>query len=213
MKKIVFVDIPMKEMDARRDGQCYAGTGNTSCTYKGTVVYPINAVLAEKMKPRDDVKVVLLKTMTQDGNTEKNAELFQQELDAINSSIGARIAYEMIDTDFVETKANHEKRLRAMLAQIEDGVQLYADITFGQKPLPMVLMCVLHFAEKFFNADIKKIVYGKVDFVRHDDGKSYPENPELYDVTSLYYLNGLVGAMEASSGVEALKSLDAFFAL
>lgn len=213
MKKIVFADIPMKEMVASRDGQCYAGTGNASCTYKGTVVYPINAVLAEKMKPNDDVKVVLLKTMTQDGNAEKNAELFRQELDAINASIGARIAYEMIDTAFVETKANHEKRLRAMLAKIEGGAQLYADITFGQKPLPMVLMCVLHFAEKFFDADIKKIVYGKVEFVRHDDGKSYPENPELYDVTSLYYLNGFVGAMEAPSGAEALKSLDAFFAL
>lgn len=213
MKKIVFADIPMKEMVASRDGQCYAGTGNAGCTYKGTVVYPINAVLAEKMKPNDDVKVVLLKTMTQDGNAEKNAELFRQELDAINASIGARIAYEMIDTDFVETKANHEKRLRAMLAKIEGGAQLYADITFGQKPLPMVLMCVLHFAEKFFDADVKKIVYGKVEFVRHDDGKSYPENQELYDVTSLYYLNGLVGAMEAPSGAEALKSLDAFFAL
>lgn len=213
MKKIVFADIPMKEMDARRDGLCYARTGNTGCTYKGTVVYPINAVLAEKMKAGDDVKVVLLKTMTQDGNAEKNAELFRQELDAINAEIGAHIAYEMIDTDFIETKANHEKRLRAMLAKIEDGAQLYADITFGQKPLPMVLMCVLHFAEKFFDADVKKIVYGKVDFVRHDDGKSYPENPELYDVTSLYYLNGLVGAMEAPSGAAALQSLDAFFAL
>lgn len=213
MKKIIFADIPMKEMNANHDGQCYGGTGNAACVYKGKVVYPINAVLSEKLKPADDVKVVLLKTTTPDSNAEKNAELFQQELDAINESIGAHIAYEMIDTDFVETKANHEKRLRAMLSKIEDGAQLYADITFGQKPLPMVLMCVLHFAEKFFNADVKKIVYGKVDFVRHDDGKSYPENPELYDVTSLYYLNGLVGAMEAPSGAEALKSLDAFFAL
>ena len=77
----------------------------------------------------------------------------------------------------------------------------------------MVMMCVLSFAEKFFDADVKKIVYGKVDFVKHDDGKTYPENPELYDVTSLYYLNNLMGAMEAPSGEEALKSLDAFFAL
>lgn len=213
MKKIVFVDIPMKEMIAERDGQCYASTGNAGCTYQGTVVYPINAVLAEKMKPSDNIKVVLLKTMTQSGNSDKNAELFRKELDTINANIGTHITYETIETDFVETKANHEKRLRAMLSKIEDDAQLYADITFGQKPLPMVLMCVLHFAEKFFHADVKKIVYGKVDFVRHKDGASYPENPELYDITSLYYLNGLVGSMEAPSGEAALKSLDAFFAL
>ncbi|MDE5899352.1 MAG: hypothetical protein K2H09_08845 [Treponemataceae bacterium] len=213
MKKIVFADIPMKEMIAERDGQCYARTGNAGCAYQGTVVYPINAVLAEKMKPSDDIKVVLLKTMTQSGNSDKNAELFRKELDAINADIGTHITYETIETDFVETKANHEKRLRTMLSKIEDGAQLYADITFGQKPLPMVLMCVLHFAEKFFHADVKKIVYGKVDFVRHEDGMAYPENPELYDITSLYYLNGLVGSMEAPSGEAALKSLDAFFAL
>ena len=121
MKKIVFADIPMKEMVAERDGQCYARTGNAGCTYQGTVVYPINAVLAEKIKPSDDIKVVLLKTMTQSGNSDKNAELFRKELDAINADIGTHITYETIETDFVETKANHEKRLRAMLSKIEDG--------------------------------------------------------------------------------------------
>ena len=40
---------------------------------------------------------------------------------------------------------------------------------------------------------------------------TYPEKPELYDVTSLYYLNNLVGTMEASSCSEAKKSLKAFF--
>lgn len=213
MKKIIFIDIPMKEMDGAYNCQCYAHTGNAGCEYNGKVIFPINAVLAEKMQPSDDVKVVLLKTRTQSGNSDRNAELFQQELDKINASIGAHIVYKELETDFVETKQNHEKRLRNMLAQIENNAHIFADITFGQKPLPMILMCVLHFAEKFFNADIKRIVYGKVDFVKHSNGKSYPENSELYDVTSLYYLNNLVGAMEAASGESALKSLDAFFAL
>lgn len=213
MKKIVFVDIPMKEIKVESDAQCYANTGNANCAYGGKVVFPINAVLAEKVKKDDNVKVVLLKTVTEKGNSGKNAGLFQQELDEINARIGAKITYETIDTDFVETKQNHEKRLRDMLSKIEQESEVYADITFGQKPLPMVLMCVLTFAEKFFDADVRKVVYGKVDFVKYDDGKSYPENPELYDVTSLYYLNNLMGAMEASSGKEALKALNAFFAL
>lgn len=213
MKKIVFVDIPMKEIDAQKDAVNYAGTGNAGCSYNGKLIFPINVVLAEKLSANDEVKVIMLKTVTEKGNAGKNAGIFQQELDEINMSIGARISYETLDTDFVETKQNHEKRLRAMLSKIEPESQIYADITFGQKPIPMLLMCVLNFAEKFFDADIRKIVYGKVDFIKHDDGKSYPENPELYDVTSLYYLNNLVGAMEAPDGDAALKSLDAFFAL
>ena len=211
MKKIVFVDVPMKEINAGRDAQCYKATGNANCTCGGKVIFPLNAVLAEKLHRGDEVKVVLLKTQT--GRSEENARLFQQELDAINAGIGAKILYEAIDTDFVETKQNHEKRLRAMLSKIEEGAEIYADITFGPKPLPLVMMCVLSFAEKFFDADVKKIVYGKVDFVRHDDGKNYPENPELYDITSLYYLNNLMGAMEAKDGEDALRALDAFFAL
>ena len=63
----------------------------------------------------------------------------------------------------------------------------------------------------YCNADIKKVIYGKVEFVKHSDGKTYPEKPELYDVTSLYYLNNLVGTMEASSCSEDQKSLKAFF--
>ena len=213
MKKIVFVDIPMKEVTFDHDAVCYAGTGNAGCGYPGKVIFPINAVLAEKLKAGDDLKVVLLKTVSKRGNAGINAGLFQQELDGINVSIGAKISYETIDSEFVETKQNHEKRLRAMLSKIEEGAQLFVDITFGPKPLPMVMMCVMNFAEKFFDADVKKVVYGKVDFVKHDDGKTYPENPELYDITSLYYLNNLMGAMEAPSGEEALRSLDAFFAL
>ena len=213
MKKIVFVDIPMKEVNFEHDAVCYAGTGNAGCSYDEKVIFPINAVLAEKLKKNDEVKVILLKTVTEKGHSGTNAGVFQQELDKINAKIGANISYETIDTDFVETKHSHERRLRAMLSKMEDDAELYADITFGQKPLPMVLMCVLNFAEKFFNADIKKIVYGKVEFVKHEDGKVRLENPELYDVTSLYYLNNLMGAMEAPSGEEALKALDAFFAL
>ena len=98
-----------------------------------------------------------------------------------------------------------------MISVLENDAEIYADITFGPKPFPMLLMPVLTFAEKFCNADIKKIVYGKVEFIKHDDGKKYPEKPELYDVTSLYYLNNLVGTMEASSSYEAQKSLKAFF--
>ena len=63
MKKIVFIDIPMKKMDTAAYGQCYAGTGNADCRYTGKVVFPINAVLAEKLHKDDQVKAVVLTTV------------------------------------------------------------------------------------------------------------------------------------------------------
>ena len=50
MKKIVFVDISMKE---KLEAVSYENTGNACCAYKVPVVYPINAVLSEKIKKND----------------------------------------------------------------------------------------------------------------------------------------------------------------
>lgn len=206
MKKIIFCDIPMKK---NMSAMVYAGTGNTNCTYSKPVMFAINAVLADSLQKNDEVRVVLLRTLDKAGNSGKNSGLFMQELDAINDEIGARITYETLDSEFKETKDIHETRLKEMLDKIEENTEIYADITYGPKPLPMILMCVISFAEKFLNCDVKSVVYGKVDF--DDDNKPY--NPELYDVTSLYYLNNLTSSMVADNGKDARQSLDEFFSL
>lgn len=211
MKKIIFCDIPMKE---RVNKMNYANANSKEHKYKTPVIFPINAILAEKLKKNDDVKVVLLR-VKDDGKkySERNEALFETELNEINKNIGANISYKTIFTEFEESKSTHEKRLHEMLSMIENDCSIYADITYGPKPLPMILMCALTFAEKFFNADIKKIVYGKVDFIKDKNGETQTVNPELYDVTNLYYLNNLMTSMKASSGNEALCALDEFFKL
>ncbi len=211
MKKIVFCCLSMKSR-AELSPQNYANTGNAECSYNREVIYPINAILAEKLKKGDDVKIVLIKSTPVDEDKKitanENVDIYKDELNGINSSIGAQIDYEVIESDFKETKENHETRYRQMLAKIEQNCELFVDMTYGPRLIPMILMCVLNFAEKFFNADIRSIIYGKVEFV---NGKAI--NPELYDVTSLYYLNNLTNVMTADSGEDALEALDEFFAL
>ena len=109
MKKIIFCDIPMKK---NMTSMVYAGTGNTNCNYSKPVMFAMNAVLAETLKKNDEVRVVLLRTLDKAGNSGKNSGLFMQELDAINSDIGAKISYETLDSEFKETKDNHETRLK-----------------------------------------------------------------------------------------------------
>ena len=213
MKKIIFVDIPMREMNENRDKQCYNRKENINCDDTSDVFFPINAVLAKIMNRYDTIKIVLLATVFKENHTLENIELFKNEVENINARIGAKLEYEVITTEFVESKKKHEVRLCSMLSVIEKNAELYADITFGQKTLPMLLMCAFHFAERFFDADIKKIIYGKVEFIKHSDGNTYPENPELYDVTLLYYLNNLIASMQASSSEKAVELLDAFFSL
>lgn len=205
MKKIVFADISMKD---ELKAVCYKGTGNAFCEYEKPVVYPVNAVLAEKLQKDDDVKVVLVQTQGNNNLVEKNTQIFKNELDSINKNIGAKITYTEISSENREEKEQHERRIMTILSQMEQGAELYGDITFGPRTVPMVMLCAFAFAEKFYDADIKKIIYGKVDWVKNE-----PKNPELFDITELHYLNSLTYNMQSSSVEKAMKSLETFFSL
>lgn len=212
--KIVFTDITGKKPEVVK-AQCYKGTGNINLTKDIDVIYPINAVLAEKLKKDDEVKVVLLKTKFEDKTKQqwidRNLEIYKEELNACNTA-GAKISYVVIETEFNENQAMLEKRYKAMAEQLEEDCEIYADITFGIRTLPIVLIGVLNFAEKFFNADIKSIVYGKVEFVADENGGDQKiTSPEIFDVTGIYYLNHLTSTMEAPNSKAALDALNAIF--
>lgn len=210
MRKIIFIDIPMKRLTANNK-VCYAHTGNTNYNYSEKVFYPITTVLADKIKQNDDLKVVLIKTTAEYSESDENENKLKEELNTICNDRGIHIQYECVEAPFIETHKNNEARFRTLLKHIEEDAEIYADITFGQKSLPLLLMCVLNFAEKFFNANVHNIIYGKVEFTKDDKREAVLKNPELYDVTSLYYLNNLIGTMYAPSGSAAIKILDEFF--
>lgn len=202
MKKIVFSDLPMKkELNAMK----YRVEGNSSIEYDKAVVFPVNSVLAKTMKKGDKIKVVLLSKIDIEGNSSVNAGLFQKELNEINRHIGAEIEYVTLATPFKETRDVHEILLRDMIAKLEKDAEIIGDITYGPKPLPIIMFSVMNFAEKFFNATIKNIVYGKVDFVSKS---KTPINPILYDLTPLYYLNSVTNSMECKNPEDAKKALD-----
>ncbi len=204
--KIVFTSMPMKkDLHAMK----YPVPGNTDLEFDGEVIFPVNAVLARDLKEGEKVFVVML--MNKSGSSEENANKLKAELDKINSAIKADIQYIKVEEEYEETKDIHESRFRQLIAYLEEGAEIITDITYGQKTLPLVLFSVMNFAEKFFDCDIKYIVYGKVEF---DKGNNLIEGSQkIYDLTSLYYLNALTSAMEAPDGKAAIKILDRFFAL
>ena len=209
MKKIVFVDIPMYVKSKLN----YCNTGNVKSKFDKEVQYPINAVFAEKLNEDDELKIVLLKSMTSDEKvdkqTEGNIEIFKEEFNSVLNGKNISVEYLPLESDFDESKENHEIRFKKMISCLENDSELYADITFGPKLIPMMIFCVFNFAERFFNCSIKSIVYGKA---MHDENNK-PHDGELYDVSPMYHLNNLTNSMIASSGEEAIKNLDLFFAL
>lgn len=202
MKKIVFCNIMMK---GRLNAFCYNVRGNSTIEYDGEVIFPINGVLARTLNKDDDVKVVLLKKEDIEGNSERNTGEYKNELDKINLNIGAKIEYKILSAPHDESREIQEKLFKEILGEFEEGAAVYADITYGTKSLPIIVFSALNFAERFFKADIKNIVYGKVDFDR--DNK--PCNPELFDMSALFFLNSIVNTIECADGNSAIKILDA----
>ena len=203
--KIVFSTIPLQVVNP----VFYKSTENKAIEYNGEVRFPINALLAKTLRKDDEVKIVRI--VTEGEFSDNNVKLQKEELDKINETIGAKISYEEVRESFKETSDVVQSRFRQIVGKVTEGCEIYADMTYGPKTLIPVLFYALGFAEKFFDADIKNIVYGKVVFNKNKE--SIPEPSELFDVTPLYYLNSLTNVMNAPDGKTALERLDKFFDL
>ena len=216
MKKIVFATLPMQEVEGDGwdpEGYVYSFEENKDCECAKKVHFAVDGFLAATLKKDEDVKVV--RVLVNSGKSMRNAEIQKAELEELNKGIGAKIAYDEVTTEFDETSKTIEERFRKLIGTLEDDCEIVLDMTFGSKTLIPVLFYVLGFAEKFFNADIKNILYDKTEFQRLPGGKSVlkPDSCKLYDITPLFYLNSLTSVMSAPDSKTALERLDKFFAL
>ena len=66
--------------------------------------------------------------------------------------INAKINYVEVSADYNEFKENHEKRIMVILEQMEEGAELYGDITFGPRTVPMEMLCAFAFADSFVSS-------------------------------------------------------------
>ena len=198
MKKIIICDIPLRE---DLDKALYPEDKTLGVEKAQEVVFPINACLPSILDDDKEVKVILIAKDTENQWVKKNLEIFKNEFSAFSK--GKQVEYKTIILPFEETKDINDLLLKGIISEIEDGSEIYCDITFGPRTLPIVLFVALNFAEKFCKCDIRNIIYGKVEFV-----KGQIKNGKIYDLLSLYYLNSINEKMSFSSSNEAKEALD-----
>jgi hypothetical protein len=186
----------------------FESAGNQSIAYDKPVIFPINGVLANILKPKEKVKLIFIITQGGDNKGKENVAKFNDELEMINKSIGAEITHESIELPFEPTANTFKTLTKDLIEKIDLGAEIITDITYGIKPFPFVLLCAVNFVEMYKKATLLYSVYGKVDFINKK-----PVNPVIYDITSLYYLQKLIGAMEGHPMESAIKMLDSFFNL
>lgn len=203
MKKIVFSTIPMQDIQP----QIYSVNENKAIEYGKAVRIPMDGILAKVMKKGDEYKIV--RVVTEGKFSNENLDLQKQELDAINSAIGAKIEYSDVIVPYSGLSKELEGRFGKLIAALEDNCEIYMDMTYSDKMWVPILFYVLGFAERFFNADIKNIIYGKI--THNENKQSEAGSGEIFDMTPLFYLNSLTSVMEAPDSKTALTRLNKFF--
>lgn len=160
MDKVIFVTLMMADKMEKR----HFPVENDSLTeYPGETYYAINSVLSNSIEKGDNIKVVLLETNAGAQAGKKNAQLFIDELNSFNTA-GANISYEIITSEFINDKAKYKDLYKKLVNNFTEGAELYADITFGIKTLPILILNAMQFGEKFFDCTIGNVIYLKTEF-------------------------------------------------
>ena len=204
MDKVIFVTLMMADKMEKR----HFPVENDSLTeYPGETYYAINSVLSNSIEKGDNIKVVLLETNAGAQAGKKNAQLFIDELNSFNTA-GANISYEIITSEFINDKAKYKELYKKLVNNFTEGAELYADITFGIKTLPILILNAMQFGEKFFDCTIGNVIYLKTEF---KDGVIVDGSQCVFDLTPLYMLSTFTNNIECSSGERAIAALDALF--
>jgi len=206
MKKTVIVNIPMT---APVQNIVYVSDDASLPASKRAVGYPVISLLEEIMQPEDEVKIVLIAKTSKYSMCEQRIEEFKQQMEAANDKAGAKLIYEVLYSDFSESRDVHEQLMAAIVEHIDPDAEVITDITYGPKDLPIVVFAALNFAERFLNCKIEHIIYGLGIF--NEEGKL--EDTKICDLSPLYALSGLTNKIKCDSPEKAKEILNSIISL
>lgn len=146
-------------------------------------------------------KVRITAILTNDGNgrCERNFKTFKEEVEALRDEIGFEYdGIEEVSVEYAESTMKHLNFFEALIEHIHDSDELIVDITYGNKPTPIVLQLALTFAYLYKeNTVVKALTYG--EFVHGPDKKGY-----IYDVSALFYMNSIMAEMTSAKPKDPL---------
>jgi len=179
----------------------YPAKGNSKLEY-GETRFPIIPVINGYTESGDKIRVIAI--LTDGDNFKYNYKTYFT--DEINGIIRAKELIlnenkiEIITTADSEDIETHLKLFSDTISKISDNEELYACITYGTKPLPIITSYSLNYIHKFKkDVSIECIVYGRYmnnnPKLTPDENEKNKENNGIYDTTSLFYMDSMVNKL------------------
>ena len=194
----------------------YPAKGNSKLEY-GETRFPIMPVINGYAEKGDKIRVIAI--LTDGDNFKYNYETYF--IPEINGIINAKELIliknkiEIIPTADSEDIETHIKLFNDIHTSINNNEEIYACITYGTKPTPIIESMALNFAYKIKKAvKIGCIVYGRYNHnspkLTEEENAKNKENNGIYDTTSLFYMDSMINRladMKAPNPEKALRAM------
>lgn len=177
-------------LQTKRDGNyvglsksIYEARDNEKLSYEREISFPILSAINGYVNIGETIKILVLKQLGE--GTHDNYDIFKEQLDDLCKEKNITYQEEVIGIVFDETAATHLRSFMNIIEKINDGDILYACLTYGTKPIPVVQMMALNFAYRSLTGvQIGCIVYGQKVW---SENKTY-----IFDITSLFSMDEIV---------------------
>ena len=180
MKKFITV-IPMQPTDRFNAVHYSAHDGDTILANDIETRFPV-MILIRNTAVRGETIAVNIVVADNNEYIESNRQLFIVELEKIKNDVGFDYELTEIRTSMEETADKQLALFGSIIASVNENDELYADVTYGAKPTPMVIMMVLNYAYDLCkNTTVESVIYGN--------------DNEVYEITSLFHINSVVQKM------------------
>ena len=200
MKKFITY-VPMQTPGRLQKG-VYQADNNPRLQVDQPLQFPVSAIINGYAEADEEICVIAI---LEEGNPDcrSNLDLMKQEIGTIAGKKGFRVSYELIEASKDERVESQLETYSSLISLMNDGDRLFACITYGTKPIPIVEFMALHFAYRTRkNVMVECLAYGKINWRGGSAGSFY-----IYDVTALFFMNELSGLLAKSGSKDPAKAI------
>ncbi len=184
MKK--FITTSPLQPKGRLEKGIYQAADNQKLLYEKPTGFPVIPMIHGYAEPGEQIEVLVI--LSDYENAEYNLTLLEEELKALCEEKQIRYTLKTLNIPYDNTLDTQLLLFQKLIDCTADHDTLYACITYGTKPMPMVITMGLNYAHRMHqNVSIDCIVYGARDFNTN--------TMQIYDITSLLYMDEIVRLM------------------
>ena len=164
----------------------YKAADNPKLQYNKETAFPIIPVINAYSEKGDTIEVIVI--INDYENAKYNLGLLEQELQVLCAEIGVTYTVRNLETPYSSDLDTQLDLFGKLIDCTADEDTLYACITYGFKPTPIILSMAMNYGHRIRqNTSIGCVVYGAKDF---NTGEM-----KIYDITSLLYMDEIVRIM------------------